>query len=143
MGGRSGQSVSGAIGGGQSTNAEINSAIERVDNLPKGKIFEDAKNIEGIFKKSEKGYSKTLETFEKNKENGKLASVNIKDISVTQPNIQSKKVNRMLKDIKKTPTINVVQFKSGEKVIFDGHHRLVSSWALGNKKIRVNLVKEQ
>jgi hypothetical protein len=47
----------------------------------------------------------------------------------------------MLPDIDKTPRINVVQFTDGEMAIYDGHHRLIANWALGNTKIKVNLVK--
>ena len=47
----------------------------------------------------------------------------------------------MLDTINNIPPINVVQFKNGEKAIFDGHHRLVANWALGKTKIKVNLVK--
>jgi hypothetical protein len=39
------------------------------------------------------------------------------------------------------PIINVVQFNDGEMAIYDGHHRLVANWALGNQNIKVNLVK--
>lgn len=136
MGGRSGQSVR------RRRTININEAMEKINNLPKGKIFDDAKNIESIFKRSSKSYSEVLETFEKNRDKGKLTAIDIKDISVTQPNIQSNKVNAMIKNIKKTPTINVVQFKDGTRAIFDGHHRLVTNWAVGNTKIKVNLVKE-
>ena len=41
----------------------------------------------------------------------------------------------------KLSTINVVKFEDGEMAIFDGHHRLVANWALGNSKIEVNLVQ--
>jgi uncharacterized ParB-like nuclease family protein len=47
----------------------------------------------------------------------------------------------MIDDIDKVPPINVVQFKNGEKAIYDGHHRLMANWALGETKIKVNLVK--
>ena len=47
----------------------------------------------------------------------------------------------MLDKITKLTPINVVQFSNGEKAIYDGHHRLIAHWALGEKKIKVNLVK--
>jgi uncharacterized protein (DUF1015 family) len=36
--------------------------------------------------------------------------------------------------------INVVEFPDG-LAIYDGHHRLIAAWAMGEKKIKVNLVK--
>jgi hypothetical protein len=47
----------------------------------------------------------------------------------------------MMTDLNELPIINVIEFPDGEKVIYDGHHRLVANWALGNPKIKVNLVK--
>ena len=43
-------------------------------------------------------------------------------------------------NLDKTPIINSVKFPDGTIVIFDGHHRLVANWALGNSSIKVNLV---
>lgn len=114
----------------------------RIKDLPKGKIFDDAKSLEGVFKKSNKSWSEVIEFFEKNKDNAKVEEVSLKDIHITQPNIQSNKVEKMINDIDKTPTIDAVQFKDGEISIFDGHHRLASLWSLGKEKIKVNLVKE-
>ena len=119
----------------------LESATEKIDGLPIGKIFDDAKNIDGIFKKSQHSWSEVIENFEKHKDEGKPELVNIKDIHITQPNIQANKVKAMINNIGKTPPIDVVQFKNGEQAIFDGHHRLVSHWALGENKIKVNLVK--
>lgn len=116
-------------------------AYGKIDALPTGKIFSDAKKIDGIFKKSGYTWSEVIEAFEKNKESAKPQSINIKDIKITQPNIQSEKVKKMIDDIDKVPPINVVQFKNGEKAIYDGHHRLAANWALGETKIKVNLVK--
>jgi 8-oxo-dGTP diphosphatase len=114
----------------------------RIKDLPKGKIFDDAKSLEGVFKKSNKSWSEVIEFFEKNRDNAKVEEVSLKDIHITQPNIQSNKVEKMINDIDKTPTIDAVQFKDGEISIFDGHHRLASLWSLGKEKIKVNLVKE-
>jgi uncharacterized ParB-like nuclease family protein len=113
----------------------------KIDELPVGKIFSDAKKIDGIFKKSGYTWSEVIEAFEKNQDSAKPQTVNIKDIKITQPNIQSEKVKKMIDDIDKVPPINVVQFKNGEKAIYDGHHRLAAKWALGETKIKVNLVK--
>ena len=48
------------------------------------------------------------------------------------------KVEKML-TAKDLPLINVVKFKDGY-AIYDGHHRLMTAWALDDKKIKVNLV---
>jgi len=116
-------------------------AVDKIDKLPKGKIFDDSKNIESVFKKSKFTWSEVIEAFESNKDSGKLTNVNIKDIYITQPNIQSNKVKQIINNLEKTSPINVVQFNNGEMVIFDGHHRLMANWALGNAKLKVNLVK--
>jgi hypothetical protein len=116
-------------------------AVDKIDKLPKGKIFDDSKNIESVFKKSKFTWSEVIEAFESNKDSGKLTNVNIKDIYITQPNIQSNKVKQIINNLEKTSPINVVQFNNGEMVIFDGHHRLMANWALGNTKLKVNLVK--
>jgi hypothetical protein len=119
----------------------VDLAYSKIDALPKGKIFDDAKNIEGVFKKSQHTWHEVIEAFEKNADSGKTQIVNLKDIHITQPNIQSDKVKNMLGSITKIPAINVVQFKSGEMAIFDGHHRLIANWSLGENRIKVNLVK--
>lgn len=118
----------------------IEKAYNQIDNLPKGKLFDDAKNIEDIFKMSQHSWSEVIENFEKNKERSILKPIEISDTSITQPNIQSNKVKQIITNIDQTPTINAVQFPDGEKVIYDGHNRLVANWALGNKNIMVNLV---
>jgi len=120
---------------------EINSPDEKIDALPKGRMFDDAKNIEGIFNRSKHSWSEVVESFEANRDKVKEHYVDLKDIQITQPNIQGNKVKRLIPDLDKAPTINVVEFPDGEKVIYDGHHRLVANWALGNAKIKVNLVK--
>jgi hypothetical protein len=120
---------------------DLKSAEQKINNLPQGKLFDDAKNIESIFNKSRHSWSKTIESFEKNKDKGKEQNVDIKDIYITQPNIQNNKVKNMIANIDKLPAINVVEFPNGEKVIYDGHHRLIANWALGNTKIKVNLVQ--
>lgn len=114
----------------------------KINALPKGRIFEDAKLIDSIFEKTERSWSEVIETFEKNNNNSKLEYVNIKDVQITQPNIQSEKVKKMLDDINDLPIINVVKFNDGTMAIFDGHHRLTAGWALGETKIKVNIVEE-
>ena len=118
--------------------SRLDKAIEKIQALPQGKMFNDAKNIEGIFKKSKHTWSEVIETFEKNQDQAKEVQIPIKDIQITQPNIQMGKVEKMLiaNDL---PLINVVKFKDGY-AIYDGHHRLMTAWALGDKKIKVNLV---
>lgn len=118
----------------------IESAMEKIDSLPKGATFEDAKRIDGIFDRSKHTWSEVIETFEKNQKDAKYKSVNVKDIQITQPNIQSNKVKKMIQDFNKLEPINVVQFSDG-MAIYDGHHRLLTAWALGETKLKVNLVK--
>jgi hypothetical protein len=125
----------------QLRNLLIETFDNKIDELPTGKLFNDAKNIESIFNKSRRSWSDVIEAFEKNKDNGRLQLISLKDIHITQPNIQSNKVKTILADLNKLSTINVVKFEDGEMAIFDGHHRLVANWALGNSKIEVNLVQ--
>jgi len=120
--------------------SKLDSAYERIDSLPKGSTFEDAKKIDGVFDKSKHSWSEVIEAFEKHQNEAKIKSINIKDIQITQPNIQSNKVKGMMTKFDKLPTINVVQFPDGF-AIYDGHHRLLTAWALGETKIKVNLVK--
>ncbi len=114
---------------------------KKIDELPQGKIFSDSKNIESIFRRSSHNWSEVIELFEKNKNKSKPDTIDIKDIHITQPNIQANKVKNMLDKVNDLSPINVVEFEDGEKVIYDGHHRLVANWALGNNRIKVNLVK--
>ena len=122
-------------------NLLVETSNNKIDELPTGKLFNDAKNIQRIFNISRRSWSDVIEAFEKNKDNGSLQLVSLKDIHITQPNIQSNKVKTILDDLNKLTTINVVEFEDGEMAIFDGHHRLVANWALGNSKIQVNLVQ--
>jgi hypothetical protein len=119
---------------------DIDAVYGRIDALPKGSTFEDAKRIDGVFDRSKHTWSEVIETFEKNQKDAKIKSINIKDIKITQPNIQSNKVKGMIKDFDKLKPINVVQFPDGP-AIYDGHHRLMAAWSLGETKIKVNLVK--
>jgi hypothetical protein len=119
----------------------IESAIEKIDGLPVGKIFDDAKKIDSIFKMSKHAWNEVIVAYEQNEDKHHVVTIDLSDIHITQPNIQSTKVNKMLDNIDKLPPINVVQFSNGEKAIYDGHHRLIAHWALGENKIKVNLVK--
>ena len=116
-------------------------AFDKIDKLPKGKIFDDAKNIENIFKKSKHTWNEVINAYEQNKDTGELTFVDLNDVQITQPNIQANKAKQMVKDINNLPTINVVEFNDGEKVIYDGHHRLIANWAVNSNEIEVNLVK--
>ena len=121
--------------------SSINLAYQKIDNLPIGKMFEDSKNIEGIFKKSQHSWNDVIVTYEKHEEQHHIKYVNISDIHITQPNVQANKVKKLLDSIDTLPRINVVQFEDGEMAIYDGHHRLIANWALGNTQIKVNLVR--
>ena len=116
-------------------------AFDKIDKLPKGKIFDDAKNIENVFKKSKHTWNEVINAYEQNKDTGELTTVDLNDIQITQPNIQANKAKQMVKDINNLPTIIVVEFNNGEKVIYDGHHRLIANWAVNNNEIEVNLIK--
>ena len=118
----------------------VDSAYEKIEGLPKGTLFDDAKRIDGIFAKSKYSWSEVIEAFEKNQKEAKPKFVNIKDIKITQPNVQGNKVRGMIQNSDKLKPINVVQF-SDELAIYDGHHRLLTDWALGKTRIKVNLVK--
>jgi GNAT superfamily N-acetyltransferase/uncharacterized ParB-like nuclease family protein len=114
---------------------------QKLDQLPKGKIFDDAKNIEGIFKRSKHSWSEVIEAYELNRQNQRQATIDIDSIRITQPSIQANKVMSKIEKIGKLPLIDVVEFEDGERALYDGHHRLTANWALGNDRIKVNLIK--
>lgn len=126
---------------GVKENISVESAYNKIDSLPQGKIFDDAKRIDNIFNKSKHSYSEVIEAYEKNKNNSTTQFVTVKDIHITQPNIQSNKVKQTITSSDVTAPLNVVQFPDGEMAIYDGHHRLTVAWAMGKNKIKVNLVK--
>jgi hypothetical protein len=119
---------------------DVESAFAKIDALPKGSIFDDAKRIDDIFNITKHSWSDVINTYEQNKDKAKIKSVNVKDIQITQRNIQSNKVKEMINRDGKLKMINVVEFPDG-LAIYDGHHRLTTAWALGETKIKVNLVK--
>jgi len=121
--------------------SSINLAYQKIDELPIGKLFDDAKNIEGIFKKSQHSWNDVIVAYEKHEEQHHIKYINISDIYITQPNIQAEKVKQVITNIQSVPIINVVQFENGEMAIYDGHHRLIANWALGKQQIKVNLVQ--
>jgi 4-hydroxy-L-threonine phosphate dehydrogenase PdxA len=114
-------------------------AIQRLEALPPGKIFQDAKNIESVFKRSKHTWHEVIETFEAGQAEAEATQLQIKQIQITQPNIQLNKVKAMLQQ-RNLPPVPVVQFKDGF-VIYDGHHRLLAAWAQNQAKISVLLVK--
>lgn len=118
--------------------SKLDKAMNKIQALPQGKMFNDAKNIEGVFKKSKHTWHEVIETFEKYQADAKETQIPIKDIQITQPNIQMNKVKAML-GARDLPAVNVVKFKDGY-AIYDGHHRLVSQWALGETKLKIKLV---
>lgn len=119
--------------------SKLDRAMDKIQALPQGKMFNDAKNIESVFKKSKHSWSEVIETFEKHQSEAVESVIPIKDIQITQPNIQINKVEKMLSS-KDLPLINVVEFKDGY-AIYDGHHRLMAVWSLGETKLKVNLVE--
>lgn len=124
----------------ESKNQAEKRAEKRIDSLPQGKMFDDAKRIDGIFNKTSRQWSDVKAAFEKSKETAELEQVNVEDIHITQPNVQANIVKSKIKNIDKEPRINVVEFSDGRMVIYDGHHTLTAYWALGKTKIPVNLV---
>lgn len=115
-------------------------AFKKIDGLPKGAIFDDAKRIDDIFNITKHSWSDVVNAFEQNEKNAKIKLINIKDIQITQRNIQSNKVKEMIGRSDKLKTINVVEFPDS-LAIYDGHHRLTTAWSLGETKLKVNLVK--
>ena len=136
MGGRSGQNI-----GGQNDQNKLQNATNKLNSLPNGKIFDDAKSIVGIFDKSERSWSEVIEAYEKNQQNAIQQVVDVRNIHITQPNIQSGKVIDIMKNIENVPIVNVVQFENGEMAIYDGHHRVTANYLLGDYKLLVNIVK--
>ena len=51
-------------------------------------------------------------------------------------NTHGVKVKKMLQDFNKLEPINVVEFSDG-LAIYDGHHRLLTAWALGKTKLKL------
>jgi len=115
-------------------------AMKKVEALPKGSIFDDAKRIDSIFQISNRAWSEVVQAWEENEKSAKSKTINPKDVQITQRNIQSSKVGEMIYRKGPLKTINVIEFPEG-MVIPDGHHRLLTAWALGITKLSVNYIK--
>lgn len=115
-------------------------AIQKVEALPKGSLFYDAKRIDGIFKLNTRPWSEIVQIWEENESKAKPKTINPNEIQITQRNVQSNKVKEMILREGGVKTINVIQFPEGP-VIYDGHHRLTKAWALGETKLKVNYLK--
>jgi hypothetical protein len=115
--------------------------ISKLKNLPQGSLFADAKKIDKYFSKSSMSWSEIIEAFEKRRNEARIREIPINLIKITQPNIQLNKVSAMIPNADKLPIISAVKFKNGEIAIFDGHHRLITLWALDRKTIKVNLLE--
>jgi hypothetical protein len=74
-----------------------------------------------------------------------LAEVNLDELLGTDPNLSRKKIEAHITG--KALTTNghyaLVVVKNGDKVILDGHHRLMAQWLLGNPAAQVWLVEEK
>lgn len=118
------------------------SAQGKLDSLPKGKIFDDAVNITGIFKKTNKSHNEVLVDYESGEDDGEVVTTEVKisDIQITQPNVTKNKVLRFLNDVNKLPPIPAVKY-GRHIVIFDGHHRLIANWLAGRKTVKVSMVE--
>jgi hypothetical protein len=115
-------------------------AVQKVEALPKGSIFDDAKRIDSIFKINNRSWSEVVQAWEENEKSAKSKTINPKDVQITQRNIQLSKVEEMIRRKGPLKTIHVIEFPEG-MVIYDGHHRLTTAWALGETKLKVNYVK--
>ena len=115
-------------------------AYSKIDELPVGKLFDDAKDIRGIFKMSRHSWNDVIVAYERHEEEHHIETINVSDIHITQPNIQAEKAKKIIPIMQTLPRINVVRFEDGEMAIYDGHHRLVAAWAMGESTIKVNIV---
>ena len=115
-------------------------AIKKVEALPKGSIFDDAKRIDSIFQINNRPWHEVVHDWEQGEKQAKPKTINPKDIQITQRNIQSSKVEEMICRKGPLKTINVIEYPEG-MVIPDGHHRLTAAWALGETRLKVNHIK--
>lgn len=101
----------------------------QLDDLPPGAIFDDAKDLTGIFPQSKRVHHEVVFDFEQGKNDGRSAVIDVAldDITITQPNITQTKVERFMKDIEALPPIKAVVYDD-EVVVFDGHHRLAAAY---------------
>jgi hypothetical protein len=119
-------------------------AYEKIDELPVFRYSRNLKEINGIFKISRHTYKELRKDLENkliiNEEN--FMYLDVMDIHISQLFIDGNKVKGIIDDIDKLPIVNVFEFSDGEKVVYDGHHRLVAHWALGEKRIKVILTPQ-
>ena len=81
------------------SNKSVEMADAKIDKLPAGKLFDDAKNIEGVFNKSKYDWNEVIVTYERHEDEHHIKFVNISDIHITQPNIQANKVKEIISNI--------------------------------------------
>lgn len=113
--------------------------LNTLENLPRGKFFDDTVDITSLFKKSKLSHNKCLVDYEKNESSAKVVDVQMSKIQITQPYVRKNKILNLLK----TKIINPIQaVKYGNVVVvIDGHHRLVAEYLIGKNKISVKLVE--
>jgi hypothetical protein len=114
-------------------------AYSKIDELPN--VEAKHKRINGIFNVSKHAWSEHNEYLKRKRKMFPNVYVYLTDIHITQLDVESIKVKDILDNIDKLSLITIFQLADGEKIIYDGHHRLIAHWALGEKKIKVNLVK--
>ena len=113
----------------------------RVDSLPSGRIFDDAKRVDQVFSISKRSWSETAQAFELGRDQAEPVELDLDSLRITQPNIRSSRVKWLISQVESLEPIPIVEFSDGERVVFDGHHRLVANWALGRRTIAAYLVK--
>lgn len=116
-------------------------ASARVDDLPSGRIFDDAKRVDQVFSIGTRAWSEAAQAFELGKDQAELVELDLDSLRITQPSIRSSRVKWLISQVESLDPIPVVEFSDGERVVFDGHHRLVANWALGRRRILAYLVK--
>jgi hypothetical protein len=116
-------------------------ADTQVDDLPSSRIFDDAKRIDQVFGMSKRSWSETAQAFELGRDRAELLELDLDTLQITQPSIRSSRVKWFIDQVDSLDPIPVVEFSDGERVVFDGHHRLVANWALGRRTIPAYLVK--
>lgn len=115
-------------------------ALQRVDALPNASLSNDSKLIDRVFQVNNRPWTQLVQIWKQYGHQAQTATLNPTNIQITQHEIQLNKVKEMIYRDGKVKTINVIQFPEGP-VIYDGHHRLTKAWALGETKLKVNLLK--
>jgi len=74
-----------------------------------------------------------------------LTVVNLDELLGTDPNLSRKTVERHIttKALNTNGHYALVVVKNGDKIIVDGHHRLMAQWLLGHPTAQVWLVEEK